>query len=1172
MVGMLTRFPLLQRLLAVPVVTDPERARAATVLHRLLLVGFSILVPLVVITPFVNPHPVAPWAVYGLLLAASGVSMWLLQHGRFRAGSLGIVCAVWLIAVADLVTSGGIRGPGTVLFFVAVLLAGVLLGTRPGLVFAVLSLAAGLVVTLAETRGMLVLEPVTPWRMWVGVNGGLAAIVMFLHVARRSETERRAAGERLQRSLSTTSEGFVLVARDGRIVDVNAAACDILQYSADQLRGLSVAALLPNEVDDEIPETIRRVLEQGTARFERQARRADGEIIHVEISATRMEFEAEPLMAVFFRDVTEQHHDRQALAESEARYRGLFDNSRDAIFVTTVDGTFVDANQAMLHLFGLRRTDLSGVNALELYARPDDRTRFRDLMARFGSVTDLSLLLRKRNGAVMDCLLTATVRKDAAGTLMGYEGVIRDVTEQKRTERALRDSERRLAEAERLAALGSWEWDMRDGTTSWSQEMFRLLGERSGDCQPSYESFRERIHPDDREHVDLLVRRAIESGTSFEFVRRIVRPDGTVRTLFGRGEVIHDESGQPIRMAGSGQDVTALHKAERALRESEERYRVLFENAPVGIGVADREGRLVAFNDAMLEPGGYTRGDGLLSNVADLYVDPADRAEILETFGQRGTVRQAETRFRRKDGGWYHAAVSLNPVVIAEQPCVLAIVQDITEAKRAQEELAKAQNLLLAAIEQTPAGILIADAPDGRIRLANSAALGIRGAAGVPLTDIPIERHPESWQVYHPDGSPFAAEDLPLSQAVLYGKTVRDVDALISHADGVKRWVLASAAPVRGPDGTVVAGVVVFPDITERKRAEAELRASEERFAKAFDLSPDAIIISIMEDGRIIDANAGLLRLSGYEREEVLGRSSVELGLWGDDPAARAEWVRMLRSEGSVRGLERTYRTRRGNVVAVVSAEVFELNGQPHVLTYATDITDRKRAEAELAASREQLREYAARLQAVREEERTAIAREIHDELGQALTGMKMDLAWLADRLPKTSKALRSRGQSLTELVDSTIIAVRDLSARLRPSVLDDLGLAAAVEWQVNDLARRTGLAVEFETNAETGDLDRDRATAMFRVLQEALTNVVRHASASRVAVMLKVQKDHLVLQVSDDGRGIREEQAEDPRSLGILGMRERTLAFGGSVEVQSRAQGGTVVTARIPFTGQTDA
>jgi len=1172
MAGIVTRVSLLRRLLTVPAVADPERARAATVLHRLLLVGFGILVPLVAITPFVNPHPVVPWAVYGLLLAASGTSMWLLQRGGFRAASIGIVCAVWLIAVADLATSGGIRGPGTVLFFVAVLLAGVLLGTRLGLVFAVLSLAAGLAVTLAETSGVLALEPVTPWRMWVGVNGGLAAVVMFLHVARRSEMERRAAGERLQRSLATTSEGFVLVARDGSIVDANPAACNILQYPRDELVGRSAADLAPSEAVDDILETIRSVMGQGGARFERQARRADGEIFHVEISATGMELEAEPLMAVFFRDVTEQHRARQALAESEARYRGLFDNLRDAIFVTTVDGTFVDANQAMLHLFGLRHGDLSALNALELYASPDDRTRFRDLMARFGSVTDLSLPLRKRNGTVMDCLLTATVRKDVAGTIMGYEGVIRDVTEQKRTERALRDSERRLAEAERLAALGSWEWDMRGGTVSWSQEMFRLLGERSGDCRPSYESFRERIHPDDREHVDLLIRRAIESGTPFEFVRRIVRPDGTVRSLLGRGEVIHDESGQPIRMVGSGQDVTALHQAERALRESEERYRVLFENAPVGIGVADREGRLVAFNDAMLEPGGYARGDGLLTNVADLYVDPADREALLETFRQRGTVRQVETRFRRKDGGWYHAAVSLNSVVIAEQPCALAIVQDITEAKRAQEELAKAQALLLAAIEQTPAGILIADAPDGRIHLANSAALGIRGAAGVPLTDIPIKRHPESWQVYHPDGSPFAAEDLPLSQAVLYGRTVRDVDALICHADGSKRWVLANAAPVRGPDGTVVAGVVVFPDITERKRAEAELRASEERFAKAFDLSPDAIVISVMEDGWIVDVNAGMLRLTGYTREEVLGHSSVELGLWGDDPAARAEWVRMLRSEGSVRGLERTYRTRRGDVVAVVSAEVFELNGQSHVLTYATDITDRKRAETELAASREQLREFAARLQAVREEERTAIAREIHDELGQALTGIKMDLAWLADRLPKTSKALRSRSRSLTELVDSTIAVVRDLSARLRPSVLDDLGLAAAVEWQVSDLARRTGLGVKLETGAETGDLDRERATAMFRILQEALTNVVRHAEASHVTVRLMAEADRLVLSVSDDGVGILKEQAASPRSLGILGMRERALAFGGSVEVRSRRQGGTVVTASVPLTGQVDA
>jgi signal transduction histidine kinase len=143
---------------------------------------------------------------------------------------------------------------------------------------------------------------------------------------------------------------------------------------------------------------------------------------------------------------------------------------------------------------------------------------------------------------------------------------------------------------------------------------------------------------------------------------------------------------------------------------------------------------------------------------------------------------------------------------------------------------------------------------------------------------------------------------------------------------------------------------------------------------------------------------------------------------------------------------------------------------------------------------------------------------------------------------------------------------VRDLSARLRPSVLDDLGLAAAVEWQTQDLARRTGINIQLETKAATGDLDRDRGTALFRILQEALTNVVRHAEAAQVSVVLRREGGDVVLEIRDDGKGIGERQLSSSQSLGILGMRERAIAFGGSVDVELAADGGTVVTARVPL------
>ena len=157
----------------------------------------------------------------------------------------------------------------------------------------------------------------------------------------------------------------------------------------------------------------------------------------------------------------------------------------------------------------------------------------------------------------------------------------------------------------------------------------------------------------------------------------------------------------------------------------------------------------------------------------------------------------------------------------------LALIEDVSQHRRAAVELARTQALLLAAIEQSPAGILIADAPDVRIRVANSAALGIRGESPLPLTEIPVELHPEHWQTFYPDGTPYAGKDLPLSQAILEGRTIRNEEVIIRRPSGEDRWVFANAAPVRDAEGNIVAGVVVFPDITELKRAQEEHRNLE---------------------------------------------------------------------------------------------------------------------------------------------------------------------------------------------------------------------------------------------------------------------------------------------------------------------------------------------------------
>ena len=230
----------------------------------------------------------------------------------------------------------------------------------------------------------------------------------------------------------------------------------------------------------------------------------------------------------------------------------------------------------------------------------------------------------------------------------------------------------------------------------------------------------------------------------------------------------------------------------------------------------------------------------------------------------------------------------------------------------------------------------------------------------------------------------------------------------------------------------------------------------------------------------------------------------------------------------------------------------------------SAELAERSLTEQRLRASEENLRALAAHLQSVREEERIHIAREIHDELGQALTGLKFDINTLAKSCSTGGEAMAEKTQGLCQSIDRIINSVRRIASGLRPEVLDEIGLAAAVEWQAREFSRRTGIRCVVEISPGFTDPDAERSTALFRIFQELLTNVARHAHATKVAVHL-ADSEALALKVEDNGRGIQEQEFESPRSLGFLGLRERVLAFGGSIDVKGQEGKGTTVSVSIP-------
>jgi PAS domain S-box-containing protein len=483
-------------------------------------------------------------------------------------------------------------------------------------------------------------------------------------------------------------------------------------------------------------------------------------------------------------------------------------------------------------------------------------------------------------------------------------------------------------------------------------------------------------------------------------------------------------------------------------------------------------------------------------------------------------------------------------------------------------------------------------------------------------------------------------------------------------------------------------------DLTERKQVEGALRESEERLTKAFRSIPDALTISRLEDGKIVEVNNSWHKVFGYSREEVIGKSSLALNLFADS-ADRQRAIALIREQGFVHDFELQMRPKSGALrTAILSIELLEIQGEQYMLTVAQDLTERKqvegalreseqhyrtlveaapdvvyvitadgtlaslnpaferisgwprtdwigkpflplihpddqalametlqqvlrgetppvyrlrilsktgdylvgeftstphieqgrivgelgiarditermRANEDLRASHEQLRALAAHLQTVREEERLGLARELHDELGQGLTALQIDLTWLDGQLrtvgPAELPALRDKVVAMVPRTEHLIETTQTISSSLRPGVLDDLGLVAAIEWLAADFEKRTGLACVAMLPADDITLDLARAVALFRIVQEAQTNVIRHAKASRVEVRLRVTGGELVLEVEDNGQGMALQQAADPKSLGLRSMRERAAVFGGTIDIQSEAGRGTILRVRMP-------
>jgi PAS domain S-box-containing protein len=393
--------------------------------------------------------------------------------------------------------------------------------------------------------------------------------------------------------------------------------------------------------------------------------------------------------------------------------------------------------------------------------------------------------------------------------------------------------------------------------------------------------------------------------------------------------------------------------------------------------------------------------------------------------------------------------------------------------------------------------------------------------------------------------------------------------------------------------------------MTRIKKAEDALKASETRYRRLFEAARDGVLILNAETGQIDDVNPFLTDMLGYTHEEFIGKKFWEIGAFKNIEKSKAVLAE-LQHKGYVRYEDLPLTTKDGREIDVeFVSNTYPVNHHKVIQCNIRDITDRKRAQKELLKaheelerrvkertaqllasnksleqeivkrtiigdelekSRERLRNLTKHLQKIREQERASLSRELHDELGQALTGIKMDIRWVERRLPKDSKLILERLRSTIALIDDAILSVQRISMALRPPALDDFGLSEAIKLVLTNFEKKAHFTCTFISTPQRIVLNREISTEVFRICQEALTNIARHAEAQNVKVILQNTRDKLTMEVRDDGRGITKKEMVDQSSIGLTGMRERAYSVEGNLTIMGVKGKGTTVTLTVPL------
>ena len=1112
-------------------------------------------------------------------------------------------------------------------------------------------------------------------------------------------TERRRAQETIQSGeetrkliMNASLDGIICIDRQGTIIVWTQQSERIFGWKADEAVGKNLKETI-------VPPRFREAHEQGLARYlatgkatvlnqliEVVAINKNGEEFPIEISIVHITQGNSEFFCAYIRDITKRKLAETALKESEEKLRHVLSSSTDDFYVidTEYRVTIINekAEKSLQQLWGIPVK--VGVNILDvLPVNEKERIQKNYERAFLGQTIEY-----ETSGLIDDKIIWAQVRYtpvyNESGVITGLYIVSRDITERKIAEQELIRSNSRFEMIARTTNEAIWEWDFETGKLWGSETHQKLYGLQMSDPVPVENVWLERMHPEDRDRIKLRQEEALASGENvFISEYRFLTAEHGYRNIYDRSYIVRNEKGTPMRMMGSMVDITERKKAEQAVKESEERYRVLVENAPEALVVFDVESQKFAMvsdtasklfklsKEELLKKGPMDlspkyQPDGKLSSLSaeekvretleggqasfdwihldkdgveipcqvwlvrlpsenrillrgsivniaerrkaeeeivkinarfhlvskatsDIVWDwdiennsfwwndnyykslgydkqadmseleerikrmhPADRKRVkngvLKVINGEESTWQDNYRYCKKDGTYVDFLDRAFVLRDSEGKAfrMLGSMVDMTPVYDAQRKISNSEEKYRTLVEQAVDAIALYD-EKGRILDVNTGSIQLLGYSKEELSQMTLSDILTNEEII----------TKPIQYDVLQGGESTVKQRSMKRKDG--SVVQTEVRSQQLPDGRFLS---VIRDLTERIKAQ-ELVEREKELSDTIISSLPGVFYYFDHTGKYLRWNKRLEDVTGYSAEEIADMHPT--GFFdADEKELIAERIKEVFEKG-ITDVEANLLTKSGEKIPYYFTGVLMIeNGKPGLIGVGMDISDRKKAEHELEASFVAIRKLTAHLQNIREEERTHIAREIHDELGQQLTVLKMDISWLNKKLASQDNKIREKMKELLLMLDETVKTVRRIASELRPSLLDDLGLMAAMEWQLNEFEKRSGIKARFEGSESEISLSNPVKTALFRIFQESLTNVARHSEAKNVTVSLIHNAEECILSVVDNGKGFDEEKLKAKKTLGILGMHERTSMIGGTYSISGKPGIGTTVEVRV--------